>query len=150
MSHKQDRRLTSRQWAKTKKRIQQRDAYRCQWRLEGCTDYADQVDHIEPRARGGAFWDESNLCACCAHCNQLRYHIPAGQRGSYGTRPEDPIGVGAVPLPRGPRGTLRFADSLGSLQKPKAGLFKVPPQRRWATVTADYSRRPSDDDARSG
>lgn len=56
------------QWRKRRQIILQRDGFRCQLRLPGCTGKATTVDHIKPKADGGG--DEAtNLVAACARCN---------------------------------------------------------------------------------
>ena len=49
-----DQRLHSYRWQQTTKRILTRDAHRCQWGLDGCTEWADAVDHVYPTAMDGA------------------------------------------------------------------------------------------------
>lgn len=67
-----DRRYTSSEWKRVRRRVLERDGGRCQIRLEGCLGVADQVDHIVPAAAGGAFYDDDNLRACCRRCNSKR------------------------------------------------------------------------------
>lgn len=52
----------------TRRRILERDGYRCQIQLDGCTGTATHVDHITPLSKGGVDTD-FNLQAACAHCN---------------------------------------------------------------------------------
>lgn len=52
----------------TRLRILERDGYRCQLGLDGCTGWATEVDHVVPRGRGGDDSDR-NLQAACRHCN---------------------------------------------------------------------------------
>ena len=48
--------------------VLQRDNYECQIRGPNCTGYAGTVDHIHPRAWGGAEHPD-NLRAACKACN---------------------------------------------------------------------------------
>lgn len=61
--------LDSPAWRRLRKAILERDGYLCQLRLPGCTVTATTVDHIIPRARGGAPLDPTNLQAACRRCN---------------------------------------------------------------------------------
>lgn len=99
MTHGEDRRLSTRRWQAFRERILLRDRRLCQWMLDGCTDYADQVDHIIPRSwdpSETAMWDERNACGACRSCNLKRVHLPPGTYGAYGTRPRG-RGFGADP-----------------------------------------------------
>lgn len=58
-------------WPATRRRIIARDQHRCQLRLEGCKGKATSVDHLRPVSKGGTD-DDSNLVACCWHCNQRK------------------------------------------------------------------------------
>jgi 5-methylcytosine-specific restriction endonuclease McrA len=55
-------------WRKVRATILYRDRYRCHW----CGGRASQVDHLKPRAEGGARYDPANLVAACAPCNLSR------------------------------------------------------------------------------
>jgi len=47
--------------------ILRRDGHRCAY----CGAFADTIDHVHPRSRGGGTtW--SNLVACCRRCNHLK------------------------------------------------------------------------------
>lgn len=59
-------------WQTIRKKILERDAHLCQIAAPGCTGRATQVDHIVPVAKGGSWWDTSNLRAACARCNVAR------------------------------------------------------------------------------
>lgn len=80
-------------WPSTRRRIYERDDWRCVW----CTEKVEQptlpedgilvsggiirqasIDHVVPRARGGSN-DPRNLITCCAQCNAKRGHrsVPA-------------------------------------------------------------------------
>lgn len=61
-------------WKKIRAQILERDGHRCQIRGEGCTQIAQEVDHILPVALGGAWYDEDNLRASCRACNLHRLH----------------------------------------------------------------------------
>ena len=59
-------RADSRRWAVTRRRVFDRDGWRCRscgraGRLE--------CDHIVPIRRGGAVWDLDNLQALCVNCH---------------------------------------------------------------------------------
>jgi hypothetical protein len=131
MSHGSDKRLSSYAWQKFAKRILRRDRHACQWRLDGCTDYATDAEHIIPRAwDAGGFMDEDNVVASCGHCNRKRPHLKPGEYGAYGTRPRGRDALKApffrdAPNARGGLGNL-------SLQRHTA---------RWTVTPADYSRR---------
>ena len=58
-----------RQWRTLRLAILQRDGYQCQIQANGCTQLADQVDHIVELVNGGAKYDPTNLRAACTHCN---------------------------------------------------------------------------------
>lgn len=61
-----------RQWRTLRLHILRRDGYRCMIQGQGCTQVADQVDHIVELANGGDKYDPRNLRAACAYCNQSR------------------------------------------------------------------------------
>lgn len=105
MTNGTDHRLSTRRWRKFRDRILLRDRKLCQWMLEGCEDYANQVDHIIPRAwdaSDAALLDEHNATASCRSCNLKRVHLPPGTYGAYGTRPRG-RGFGANPSFRSTR-----------------------------------------------
>lgn len=56
-------------WPKVRRAILQRDDYRCQIRRARCRGAANQVDHIDRLADGGAWFDPANLRAACLPCN---------------------------------------------------------------------------------
>ena len=58
-------------WGKLRKQVLRRDSYSCQLRLQACTQWATQVDHVVPRYAGGSD-DLSNLQAACRNCNLLK------------------------------------------------------------------------------
>lgn len=60
--------LGSQMWKNVRMRVLQRDMFTCQY----CQQPADTVDHIYPRSRGGATFDESNLVAACKSCNSRK------------------------------------------------------------------------------
>jgi 5-methylcytosine-specific restriction enzyme A len=64
-------RTMPRDWKQTRQRIIQRDNAICQLQLPGCTTTATSADHITPISRGGTE-DDTNLTACCWHCNQKK------------------------------------------------------------------------------
>lgn len=68
-------------WRQARKHVLERDGYRCQLRLPGCTGRAVAVDHVVPlsRIRGldpasyrQIALDPQNLRAACTHCNSTR------------------------------------------------------------------------------
>ena len=59
-------------WRAFRLTILGRDRYLCTLRLDGCTGRAEEVDHIQPLARGGAKYDPLNCRASCAWCNRKR------------------------------------------------------------------------------
>jgi len=59
-------------WKKIRVKVLERDGYRCQIRAAGCTQNAEEVDHILPVSMGGEWFDEENLRAACARCNNAR------------------------------------------------------------------------------
>jgi hypothetical protein len=59
-------------WRRVRKVVLERDGYLCRVRLPGCTGQATQCDHIISVDDGGSWFDEGNLRAACAHCNNAR------------------------------------------------------------------------------
>lgn len=59
-------------WKTIRREVLLRDDYRCQIKLEGCTQVAEEVDHILPVALGGEWFDKDNLRASCRACNLRR------------------------------------------------------------------------------
>jgi hypothetical protein len=114
MSHGHDKRLSSYAWQQFRKRILRRDLHRCQWRLEGCTEYAD------PWVWDGALLDDANCVAACGHCNRKRPHLRPSEYGSYGTQPR------------------RFFIGQGNA---RGAVAKIPLPSRWSVIRADYSRK---------
>ena len=55
-------------WRRLRPMILARDGYRCHW----CGNRANTVDHLVPRAEGGARYDPTNLVAACTPCNMCR------------------------------------------------------------------------------
>lgn len=62
--------LRARGWARTRRRILERDGYRCLAPVHhaSCQGVANSVDHIVPRAKGGTH-DDWNLRAAWSKCN---------------------------------------------------------------------------------
>ncbi len=54
-----------------KQKIFKRDNYECMIKLEGCTETAEELDHIIPVSKGGLNV-EDNLQASCSHCNKKK------------------------------------------------------------------------------
>jgi len=59
-------------WRNVRRHVLDRDQYRCQIAMPGCTVTATQVDHVIPLAFGGSPFDMANLRASCASCNAGR------------------------------------------------------------------------------
>ena len=55
-------------WPKVRRRILERDRWRCRW----CGGRANQVDHVVPVSAGGSRLDPRNLVASCLRCNVRR------------------------------------------------------------------------------
>jgi 5-methylcytosine-specific restriction enzyme A len=70
-------------WRKVRLAVLERDGWKCQIRLPGCRGEADEVDHVVPHDRGGAWYDEANLRASCGFCNRARGNR---QRQRFGSR----------------------------------------------------------------
>lgn len=83
---------STRTWRKKRRRVLERDRYRCQLRLpaacdctirgcrrfHGCTTIATHVHHLDGKALGD---DESRLVAACAACN---LHVGDPAKGGGG------------------------------------------------------------------
>lgn len=79
-------------WPRVRRTILARDNHTCQICLPGCTVTATTVDHIQPVALGGAWYDPDNLRAACTHCNGELAKITqrVTQRRSDGDTGPDP------------------------------------------------------------
>jgi 5-methylcytosine-specific restriction endonuclease McrA len=55
-------------WRHVRLAVLTRDHYICHW----CGGRASTVDHLVPRAEGGARYDPRNLVASCGLCNSRR------------------------------------------------------------------------------
>jgi 5-methylcytosine-specific restriction protein A len=55
-----------------RRRVLERDGWRCRLGFLGCAGAADSVDHIIELADGGAEFDEGNLQAVCRRCNSVK------------------------------------------------------------------------------
>lgn len=53
-------------WRKVRARVLERDGYRCQLRLDGCTVRATHVHHLHGKGSGD---DPAGLVSSCEHCN---------------------------------------------------------------------------------
>jgi 5-methylcytosine-specific restriction protein A len=62
-------------WRAVRAKVLQRDRGLCQIQAHGCRGHATQVDHILPVAKGGSWWDTSNLRAACGPCNNGRNRV---------------------------------------------------------------------------
>ncbi len=63
-------------WQRIRQRILERDGYRCQLQLEGCTGTGEVIDHVLNVARGGSD-DHENLRAACRACNECKRRTEA-------------------------------------------------------------------------
>jgi hypothetical protein len=52
-------------------KILNRDNYTCQLKLEGCSNKAEEIDHLIPVSKGG-LTIEDNLQASCSNCNRKK------------------------------------------------------------------------------
>lgn len=62
-------------WQKYSKRfLKHPDNVICRLQLDGCTTFADCVDHIDPPngPNDPRFWDKENHQAACIHCNSVK------------------------------------------------------------------------------
>jgi 5-methylcytosine-specific restriction endonuclease McrA len=70
---------STRAWRRVRAAVLERDGYRCQLRLPGCTTAATEVHHTVGREVSGD--DPGQLVAACRSCNQRvgdpRRHDPA-------------------------------------------------------------------------
>lgn len=73
--------LRTGRWKKVRLAILARDAYTCYV----CGGVADQVDHLQARASGGALFDSENLAAICGVCNRAK-----GAKGVFSERVSTP------------------------------------------------------------
>jgi 5-methylcytosine-specific restriction endonuclease McrA len=67
-------------WRKVRLAILERDGWECQLRLEGCTGWASEVDHVVAVSLGGGVYDPENLRAACATCNRRRGGVLGGSK----------------------------------------------------------------------
>jgi 5-methylcytosine-specific restriction endonuclease McrA len=65
-------RNNSRVWRNLRLAVLDRDRWLCQIHGPTCTNVATCVDHVEPVADGGAYYDPANLRAACVACNARR------------------------------------------------------------------------------
>lgn len=81
-------------WRKVRRQVLERDNHTCQLRLPGCTAVAVTVDHIQPIALGGAWWEPANLRASCFKCNIAAGHktraLLAGNKQARAAAPSKP------------------------------------------------------------
>jgi 5-methylcytosine-specific restriction endonuclease McrA len=83
-----DPRLKTKRWLKTRARILMRDHWQCGY----CGAPATSVDHRIRRSDGGAMYDPENLVACCRDCQhesvrQARTFLLLRQRPDASQRP---------------------------------------------------------------
>lgn len=62
------RRLNSSTWRSVRQAALRRDNYRCR----KCRAAAEEVDHVLPRAMGGAVYDLQNLQSLCKPCHKAK------------------------------------------------------------------------------
>lgn len=67
-----DAQIQTRTYKLLRRAVLQRDGYVCQIRGPHCTTEATCVDHVTPRADGGAIYDPANMRASCWRCNSGR------------------------------------------------------------------------------
>lgn len=60
---------STRAWRKIRTHVLQRDGYRCQLKLQGCTIRADEVHHTVAREVAGD--NPDLLVASCSSCNKV-------------------------------------------------------------------------------
>lgn len=66
------RRYNDAAWKRVRLMVLARDGHTCQIKGANCGGVANQVDHIVPITRGGAYLDPANLRASCRRCNVSR------------------------------------------------------------------------------
>lgn len=72
----------ARRTAMSRRALFARDDYRCQY----CGSYADSLDHVVPRSRGGQHtWE--NVAAACRPCNLRKRDRTPTEAGMYLDRP---------------------------------------------------------------
>jgi len=69
MTTETDPLLSSAVWRRVRRAVIDRDLGLCQIKGPRCTRFATEVDHIIPRADGGAVFAFANLRAACRTCN---------------------------------------------------------------------------------
>ncbi|WP_236746217.1 HNH endonuclease [Mycobacteroides abscessus] len=57
------------EWFEIRKRVLERDNYECQAKRYGCTERAEEVNHIVPQIFGGTD-DDDNLQSLCVVCHE--------------------------------------------------------------------------------
>ena len=57
---------STRRWRKIRTHVLERDNYRCQLKLDGCTTTATTAHHTKGKKHGD---DPRHLLAACQHCN---------------------------------------------------------------------------------
>lgn len=71
-SHPSDRELLSARWIRFSKLYRRKNPLCVLCEAQGFTVACTEVDHIIPRARGGAVWSEKNLQSLCKKCHSLK------------------------------------------------------------------------------
>lgn len=70
----------SQAWQAVRRRCLERDGFRCQIRLEGCSGRASAADHVVELEDGGAPFDLGNLQAACRSCNTAKRNRRVAER----------------------------------------------------------------------
>ncbi|KLO25891.1 hypothetical protein ABW16_21500 [Mycolicibacter heraklionensis] len=76
-------------WRKFRLDILDRDGWRCQERGPNCIGRADQVDHPENVAAGGAHLDPDNARAICGPCHEPKTQVEASRGRTAWQRPAE-------------------------------------------------------------
>lgn len=71
-----DPRYRTSRWTKLRAAVLRRDPLCAYCRARGRAEAATTVDHIQPVARGGRFWDQGNLAPACLSCNSSKADTP--------------------------------------------------------------------------
>ena len=84
--YKQKKQVYGGPWRRIRQQVLERDQHQCQIRQQGCTRIATTVDHIQPLALGGEWYEPTNLRAACSYCNIKLGHktraLLAGKRST--------------------------------------------------------------------
>ena len=87
-------------WQRLRLTVLVRDRYTCHW----CGGPANEADHVQAVAEGGAFWSLGNLVAACPRCNKRRggqvrdrQRVADGDRWRPPSRGQRMVWWGAIP-----------------------------------------------------